>query len=217
MVSGLLKRLASLRYLKYTQDSILFGKDRIAFYFLPQLAKEFVYERSVNGLDYCIASFLASKSNGMNFVKSHVTSFQKDLAHVVDMSCEALNAFGWGTFKTLKVREDEPFILIKGETSNLAEEIKTQYGSQKDPVDFALSGIFSGAFQAYSRKKVYVVELNCKSQRNVRNCSFIGGTEANIKVFVEENTPDLQKYIDSLFMSIHDLEKRVRITLNEQV
>ena len=204
MFSQKISQYLASKYLRFSGQEIWFGKERLVFYFVPHLAEEFSINQKVFGLKYGAACFLAGRTAGRNFVEKHAFPLKKLLTPVVEMSCSMLNTFGFGVFRTLRVREDG-FMVVVGE-SNLAKELKQKNFSEK-PVDFALSGVFAGALSCFSTEKFYAVETKCCAQKNVEECVWVAGTEKSIFGHVKEFSPEAVFWVKDFFAQVKWLEK----------
>ncbi|MBI4044852.1 MAG: hypothetical protein HY392_04035 [Candidatus Diapherotrites archaeon] len=204
MLAEKIRQYISSRYLRFGEEEIWFGKERVLFYFAPHLAEEFSINRRIFGLKYCAACFLAGRTAGHAFVEKHGVPLKKILTPVVELSCTVLTAFGFGSFRTLKVRE-EGFMVVAGK-STLAKEIKQKMFSQK-PVDFALAGVFAGALSCFSSEKFYAVETKCCAQKNVDECVWVAGTEKSILGHVNEFSPENLMWAKEFLAEVKTLEK----------
>lgn len=208
-MADLLKEFGMFKYLRFQKDYVFFGKDKIAFYFIPHLVEEYHCFNKVFGLDHAIALFLASKFSGKNFVKEHGIPLQKNLAGVVDISCKVLNAFGWGSFRTVKVDENKKFLLVESSLSTFSEELKKRHGPQENPADWMLLGLFAGATEHYCGGKIYGIELNCISQRDMKTCAYVCGVENQIKEYVEKFSPKQVSWVTTVLGKEKELEQRL--------
>lgn len=197
------------RYMRFDDGQIWFGKDRIALYFIPQLVKEFTINKQVFGLKYCALSFLSGREQGADFVQKHGIPLKKLLTSVVELSCDILNTFGFGTFKTLKVDTKEGFMVLVGK-STFAQEIKTNHHGSDIPVDFMLGGLFAGALQFYTKKPIYTVETLCVAQREIQECVWVIGSEEQIKQYVEKISPDRLDWTNKILYEITELEAQIQ-------
>lgn len=205
----LIKQYVAEKYMQFRDGQILFGKERIVFYFVPHLVREFSINYSTNGLDYCAKMFLAGRKQGHVFVQGHGVPLMKSLTPVVKISCEVLNMFGFGTFRTIKVDEQNGFMVLAG-TSTIAIDLKTAKPSDI-PIDFMLGGLFAGALQYYTKKPMYSVEIKCVAQKDVQECIWVIGNRKNIIKYVQEFSPDKTKWANAILDKIEDVEKKLEI------
>jgi len=196
------------RYMRFDEGQIWFGKDRIVLYFVPQLVTEFITNRDIFGLKYCALTFLTGRKQGNNFVQKHGIPLKKLLTSVVELSCDILNTFGFGTFRTLKVDTKEGFMVLVGK-STFAEDIKKNFGGSETPVDFMLSGLFAGALQYYMKKPIYAVETRCVAQREIQECVWVIGSQEQIKHYVEKISPERLNWTIKILEEIRLLESEV--------
>lgn len=199
------------RYMRFDEGQIWFGKDRIVLYFIPQLVTEFITNKEVFGLKYCALMFLTGREQGNNFVQKHGIPLKKLLTSVVELSCEILNTFGFGTFRTLKVDTKEGFMVLVGK-STFAEDIKRNYRGSEIPVDFMLGGLFAGALQFYTKKPMYAVETLCVAQREIQECVWVVGNQEQIKQYVEKISPERLDWTNKFLEEIKALENEIEKT-----
>jgi predicted hydrocarbon binding protein len=203
----LIKRYVAERYMQFKDGQIFFGKEGIVFYFTPHLSTEFFINYKLLGLDYCANMFLAGRKQGQIFVKQHGIPLMKSLTPVVKISCEILNTFGFGTFRTIKVDDKNGFMVLAGKSS-LAMEIKSNKPS-KIPIDFMLGGLFAGASQQYLKKPMYAVETSCVAQKETQECVWIIGCEENILEYIKKFSPDKIKWANKIINKIKNNEKKI--------
>lgn len=201
----IIKRYVSERYMQFKDGQIWFGKERIAFYFVPHLTNEFDINYERYSLDYCANIFLAGRKQGKTFVEQHGVPLMKGLTLVVKMSCEILNTFGFGTFRTIKVDDKEGFMVLVG-NSTLASDIKLNKPS-KIPTDFMLGGLFAGALQHYSKEPMYAVETACVAQKDLQECCWVIGSKSGIMDYVKKFSPDKVAWSDKIIGRITEAEK----------
>ena len=206
----LLKEFGMFKYLKFDKDGAFFGKDKITLYFVPQLVAEYFYLKKIFKLDYEVAEFLASKYSGKNFVESHGIPLQKSLLGVVDISCKVLNAFGWGSFKPIKVDENKKFLLIESSLSNFAEELKKRFNPQQNPCDWMLLGLFAGATEHYCGGVIYGVELNCICQKDTKKCAYLCGTEEAIIEYTKKFSLSQLAWVEEVIKKEKEMEQRLK-------
>jgi predicted hydrocarbon binding protein len=203
----LIKRYVAERYMQFKDGQIWFGKEGVVFYFTPHLTTEFDFNYKTLGLEYCANMFLAGRKQGQIFVKQHGIPLMKSLTPVVKISCEILNTFGFGTFRTIKVDDKNGFMVLTGK-STLASNIKSNKPS-KIPIDFMLGGLFAGASQQYLKKPMYAVETSCVAQKESQECVWIIGSEENILHYVKKFSPDKIEWTNQIISKIKDSEKKL--------
>jgi len=208
-MNNLLKQLGMFKYLKPQKEYLFFGKDKIVFYFVPQLIEEYRFLDNAFGLDYGATEFLASKFSGKNFVKQHGIPLKKNLNSVVDLSCKILNAFGWGLFKTVKVDEKRKFLLVESSLSTFSEELKKRHGPQENPSDWMLLGLFAGATEQYCGGKIYGVEINCIVQKDMKTCAYLCGEEKPIKEYTQRFSPKKLPWVEKVIKKEKEIEQRL--------
>ncbi len=200
------------RYLRFDeQGQIWFGNDPVGLYFMPQLATEFLTNRKVFGLRYCATTFIAGKETGCSFVEKHAIPLKKIITPVVQLSCEILGNFGFGTFRTIKVDEKEGFMVVVG-TSTLGTVIKKRMKPIEEPVDAALTGIFAGAIQFFTKEPIYGVETRCVAQKDILECVWVIGREENIRYYLEQISPESINWMEKWIDEIKKVEKEVKTT-----
>ena len=209
-----LEQYLTARYLRFDEDQIWFGKERIVLYFTPHLATEFLVNKDIYGFKYCASMFLAGRQRGIAFVQKHGVPIKKFLTPVVQISCDVLNMFGFGTFRTLKVDEKEGFMVLVGK-STFAEEIKKNFQGSETPVDFMLGGLFAGALQYYVKKPMYAVETMCVAQREIQECVWVVGTQEQIRQYVEKISPERLDWMNKILEQIKSLENEIEKTKGE--
>ncbi len=207
----LIKRYVAERYMQFKDGQIFFGKEGIVFYFTPHLSTEFFINYKLLGLDYCANMFLAGRKQGIVFVKEHGIPLMKSLTSVVKISCEVLNTFGFGTFRTIKVDDKKGFMVLAGKSS-LAIDIKSNKAS-KIPTDFMLGGLFAGALQHYTKKPMYAVETSCVAQKESQECVWVIGSEKNIIDYIKKFSPDKIDWANQIINKIKENEKKIRADL----
>lgn len=201
----LIKRYVAEKYMQFKDGQIWFGKERIAFYFVPHLVREFSLNYKTHGLKYCANQFIAGRKQGLVFVKEHGVPLMKSLTPVVKISCEVLNVFGFGTFRTIKVEDKKGFMVIAGK-STLGNELKSQKASPV-PIDFMLGGLFAGALQHYTKKPMYAVETACTAQKEVQECVWVIGSKTHILSYIKEFSPDKTEWANKILGQIEEVEK----------
>lgn len=203
----LIKRYVAERYMQFKDGQIWFGKERIVFYFVPHLTREFSVNYKNHGLDYCANMFLAGRQQGITFVKQHGVPLMKSLTPVVKISCEVLNTFGFGTFRTIKVEDKKGFMVLAGK-STLGRDLKSNKPS-KIPIDFMLGGLFAGALQHYTKKPMYAVETTCVAQKDVQECVWVIGSRKNILHYIQDFSPDKLEWANTILDKVEDVEKEL--------
>lgn len=206
MLEDKISRYLSARYLRFEDEQIWFGKEQVVFYFVQHLVNEFLMNRQIFGSEYGAVSFLAGREAGHGFVERHGIPLKKLLTPVVEMSCSVLNTFGFGSFRTVKVMEGG-FMVVAGK-SVLAMNVK-QKALSKEPIDFALGGVFAGALGFFSSKPIYSVEVKCCAQKNVNECVWVAGSEKSIIEYVEEFSPKQVGFAKSVLSEIMKVEKKL--------
>ena len=207
----LIARYVAEKYMQFKDGEIWFGKERVVFYFVPHLNREFSINYGVYGLDYCSNLFIAGRRQGNTFVKQHGIPLMKSLTQVVKISCEILNMFGFGIIKTIKVDDKNGFMILAGKSA-LAEDMKSRGGS-KIPVDFMLAGLFAGAAEYYTKKQMYAVEITCAAQTNVQECTWAIGSKESIFRYVKQFSPDRLDWAKSVIDNIKMVEVKLKTTV----
>jgi len=200
-----LEQYLTTKYMRFDNGQVWFGKERIGFYFMPHLATEFITCKKVFDLKYCAAMFLAGRERGKNFVEKNGVPLKKILTPVVQLSCDVLNTFGFGTFRTLKVDDEKGFMVLSGK-STFADEIKKNFAISDIPVDFMLGGLFAGATEYFMKEKRYAVETRCTAQKDVQECVWVIGTEEQIIDYVQKFSPESKEWTTQILKEIKQLE-----------
>jgi len=203
-----LEQYLTTKYMRFDEGQVWFGKERIGFYFMPHLATEFLTCKKAFGLKYCAAMFLAGRERGKLFVKKHGVPLKKILTPVVQISCDVLNTFGFGSFRTLKVDDKDGFMVLLGK-STLANEVKKNFETSPEPVDFMLGGLFAGAAEYFMKDKRYAVETRCAAQKDVQECVWVIGREDQIRRYVTKFSPESKEWTDAILKEIKTLEEKL--------
>jgi len=205
-----LDKLSLVKYVRVEDNNIIFGKDKLLFYFVPHLVENYRIGNKIFGLDYGASQFLVGRTAGYQFVKDNASNLGKTLTEVVEISQNTLSALGWGKFSSWKVNEEKKFLLLNAEKSTVADEIKTILGPQEYPVDYLLSGLFAGATMFYIKEKIYCVEVSCRAQKNVSTCQFIAATSKGVEDYIREFAPEKKFYARDFLKRVEILEEKVR-------
>lgn len=202
------EKLSLLRYIGFKNGNVTFGNDKIVFYFLPHLVEECRVGTKAIGLEWGAVQFLAGRFAGYQFVKSHGAFLGKELSQVIDISQQTLESFGWGKFSTWRFDKKKMYLLINGERSTLADELKAAYGPQEIPVDSFMAGLFAGAATFYTKTPVYCVELECRVQKNITTCQFVASTMDKIHKYAREFFPSRTRYVKKYLDCVKEVEKK---------
>ena len=202
-----LEQYLSSHYLRFDNDQILFGKDRMVFYVTSHLAREFTYNRNLFGVSYCINMFLAGRDRGLEFVQKHGIPLKKMLTPVVQISCDLLNTFGFGVFRTIKVDSKEGFMVVVGKSA-IAQEIKKNFNCSEEPVDFMLGGLFAGAAEYFMKERRYAVETICAAQSEIQECVWVIGTQEQIINYVKNISPERLDWTNKILDEVKSAENK---------
>lgn len=202
-----IEQYLTTKYMRFDDGQVWFGKERIGFYFMPHLATEFLTLKRTLGLKYCAAQFIAGREKGKSFVTKHGVPLKKILTPVVQISCDVLNTFGFGTFRTLKVDDKTGFMVLAGK-STFGDEIKRNFELSEIPVDFMLGGLFAGAAEFFMKDRRYAVETRCVAQKDVQECVWVIGTEKQIKEYVEKFSPESKEWANKILEEIKLIESK---------
>ncbi len=203
------EKLSLLKYIGFKDGNITFGNDKIVFYFLPHMIEEARLGMRAFGYSWGAVEFLAGRFAGYQFVKAHGAFLGKELSQVIDISQQTLESFGWGKFSTWRFDKKKMYLLINGERSTLADELKAMYGPQKACVDFFLAGLFAGAATFYTKTPVYCVELECRVQKNINSCQFVAAGKDKIQKYVREFFPTKVKMVKTCLEQMRIIEKKL--------
>jgi len=206
---NLLREFGMFHYLTIREDCILFGGEKVVLHFLPHMVSRYVCLDKVFGADHGLVEFLASKRAGHDFVAAHGAKLQKSLVGVVDLSCKVLSAFGWGAFRTIKVDEQNNFMLLEAQRSTFAEEVKARHGPQPEPIDWMLAGLLAGAQEFYTKRKTYAIELNCAAQKDTQRCTFLSTSPEDIVSQTKRFAPEKAKWAADVIVRMQKLEAKV--------
>lgn len=202
-----LKKYLITGYLKFENNAINFGVDKLVFYFVPHILFEYRKLWPIFKEKWGAAIFLAGRDMGFQFFDKHGVSHNKSMTEVFVMSFDVLGSFGWGNFKTLKVDEEKQFMVMVG-ASTLAQEHKKIWGISDHPIDFLLSGLTAGALKYLTKKQIFCVELKCCSEKDVQNCLFVTGTKENITAYVKEYSPEKLDWTNKILSEIEELDSK---------
>ena len=204
---NLLKEFGMFHYLKFKPTAVEFGGEKVILFFLPHLVDEHVRLYQAFGLDCGVLKFLAGKRMGADFIRRHGIPLGKTLTEVVGLSCNVLNAFGWGVFRTVKVDEKQGFMVVEAEHSIFAEELKKRHGPRKEPVDWLLAGLFAGALEHYAGTKIWTVELSCMAEKDVAHCTFLSARAGDLVGCARRMAPGKAKWVSRVAERIRRLER----------
>ena len=97
------------------EGEIWFGKQMVAFNFVPILTKEYLINiEMIGGHSYQDVIFLSAKRQGYENVSQHFVPLVKSWAPIVKMGLEWLDLFGLGRFRTVKADNKDGFVVLAG-------------------------------------------------------------------------------------------------------
>ncbi len=189
------------KYLRFADDEIRFGKDRVVIYSLEQIVDQSHLNQKLFGLRYQLSVYESAMKVGNEFIRNHAMPMKKLLNPVIKISSEVISSFGFVIVRAIKVDDSENSMFIAG-SSSIAELYKKKYGNSNMPVDLLLSGVFAGALQYFSQRPVYCVELSCSAQKDVEECVWFSGSREEIlkytNRFFSKNVERVTNMLDSL-------------------
>lgn len=196
----------SSKYLKFTDDEIWFGKDRMIIYTLGWVVNQIHMNQKLFGTDYAASIYLSSKKQGIELIKTHITPMKKLLNPIVKLSSDLANAFGFIAIRSLKINHERTLMIISGRSS-VAELYKKTFGSSDSPIDSVLSGVFAGAMACFSEKPIYGVELECSAQDGVGECTWAIGDIESVLNYTKKLFPARVEYAGKILELLQKTEK----------
>jgi hypothetical protein len=203
-----LSRYLAVKYARFGEGEIWFSKQRVAFNFLPILAREFLINNEANRETYSAAVFLSARRTGYEYVRQHGIPMMKNWTAVVSLGMEWLNQFGDGTLRTVRADNKEGFGIVSGRLA-FGQEVKAESPNNTEPVDFVIGGLVAGTIQYYTKTKIYAVETSCIAQKGVQECLLVTGSRDSILGYVKKFSPDKAELASVTLNRIQALEKEV--------
>jgi predicted hydrocarbon binding protein len=208
VVSKLIQFISS-RYLRFAENEIWFGKERVLICSLEQIVEQ-SYLSQKFGLDYQASVYLSAYKEGLEFTRGHTVPMKKLLNPVIKLSSETLSSFGHCTIRTIKVNEKDMSMYIAG-NSAAATMYKKKYKSTTSPIDFILSGLFAGALECFSQKPAYCVELKCSAQEDSTECIWIAGSKEKVLDYTSRFFPEKTQFVEDVFDSIEKVKEKLEV------
>jgi hypothetical protein len=201
-------RYMAERYVRFGDGEIWVGKQRVAFTFLPLIARELLINSALNKETYPAAVFLSGRRQGYEFIRQHAVPLVKSWTPIVALGMSWMNLFGAGTYRTIKADNKEGFVVLAGK-STLGLQVKAERPDAAEPVDFVIGGLVAGTLQYYTKTPTYGVEISCIAQKDVQECVFAVGNREKIMEYVQKFSPDKVDFAKTTLNRIEALEKRV--------
>lgn len=208
MFLEVISRYMAEGYMHFGEGEIEFGKERIAFNFLPILAREFIMNSEMNPNTYSAISFISARYWGSEYIKRHAIPLVKSWTPVLRLSFELMNLFGGGSYRSVKADNKQGFIVATGR-STFALEMKAE-GPSPDPVDSLVGGLLAGSIQHYMKKPIYAVETSCVAQKDISECTWVAGDRQSIMAYIQKFSPNMVGQGNKTLDQIESIEKKLR-------